>query len=114
MADRRRQPRAIAHHPVAYQCMDREDISVHQGTTLNLSDGGLALVLGDELRIDETLALEIDPGDGKRALQAVAKVAWCEPYEEGGFRVGVEFLWIDSPTLSMATSMMPLVPWPFV
>jgi len=114
MAERRRQPRADAAHPVTYQRVDHVGALPCQATTVNLSDHGLALLVAQELAVDETLALEIDPGPGKRAVQAVAKVAWCERVDEGGFRVGVEFLWIDSPSLSMATSMMPLVPWPFI
>jgi len=110
--DRRSQPRTYLQHSISYRRVDqKEPGEAIQTHTLNFSDGGLAFESAEFMELDETLALEIQADPHKPPVQAVAKVAWREKHD-GGFRVGVEFLWIGCPSLSMATSMMPLVPWP--
>jgi c-di-GMP-binding flagellar brake protein YcgR len=83
-----------------------------EAQTLDLSNGGLALVSAQSLQAGETLVVSFSlPEDATRetdrspADQFVARkprlvamrgrIVWCEKYEGQDYRLGVEFLTVD-------------------
>ncbi len=115
MGERRKLPRSNADHRVTYRKVDREDEDTrHDCTTLNASDGGLCIRIEEELREDETLALEIDADSNKPVINAVARVAWCRSEDDGNaYQAGIEFLWIGSPLMNPAGGLCVNSLWSF-
>jgi c-di-GMP-binding flagellar brake protein YcgR len=76
--------------------------------TKDLGLGGIALVVHEELEIGKEIQVKIDlpsiqdlfSGDdeneslsaAEKTVNLLSKVAWCRPYEEGTFLIGVQFL----------------------
>ncbi len=67
----------------------------------NISAGGLALLLDEQLAIDTPLQLQIKLPDLKASIRAIAQVVWQKDFESAGvepkvhFTTGIEFTGIS-------------------
>ncbi|NND67402.1 MAG: PilZ domain-containing protein [Halioglobus sp.] len=54
--------------------------------TLNVSRGGLLVLLDREVPVGAILQIGVDLADGDQTLYLAAEVRWCAPAEESGMR----------------------------
>ena len=60
--------------------------------TIDLSEGGLGLILKSPLAINQEIPIELDLGDQKEPLLVIGKVQWVKPISGShNYRVGVAF-----------------------
>ena len=115
MQDRRRHTRKDRSYPVEYCTVDRgeRERGAVPTTTVNLSEGGLAIVAKSPLRTGGTLSLELKPDPQQRPVLAIGRVAFCR--EEGGEWVaGLELCWVDGGAFSPDAAVLPQMNWSFL
>ena len=96
--DRHETPRSTKRTPVVrrveYSPYPRNDASEHLsvGFTANESRGGVCMLTHETHPIGQPLRISVREVDGSPRLEAIARVAWCNPDPGGRIAVGLEFL----------------------
>ena len=100
--ERRRFPRLTGNFSLKYKTIN-ENTSIQayrMGTTCDLARGGLRFLTTEELKIGDTLAIQLTIPAGNRVIAALTEVLRVTPIEtdtaeeaSGQFEVGVCFLW---------------------
>ena len=100
--ERRRSPRFSVDLPIEYSRVEASE--KNPGRTVNASEGGLMLFLGQKLEVGQELRIKIFFHSEPRlhSLEVKGKVAWTEiPFaREGDYRCGVQFTQIAAEDLA--------------
>jgi hypothetical protein len=99
--ERRKWPRILTEHLVAYTRLDEEAVPDEAGVarTLDLSRGGLVLEMIHPLEVGSCLELKMVTGD--RILKAEGQVVYSEDMRDDRWRVGVCFTEIADEDLAI-------------
>lgn len=62
------------------------------GMSLNESDTGLCIVLGEEIEAGSMLRIVVRGVDGRPTHDMVTRVVWCKPNQDGRIRAGLAYL----------------------
>jgi hypothetical protein len=96
--ERRKHPRIAVNLPVEYWKVN--ETRIRAGCTGDISEGGVLLHLPEQMEIGQELRLRlfVDSGLDFLSIEALAQVVWKDLNikNEGGCRVGVEFLDISA------------------
>lgn len=66
--------------------------SYKEGLTVNISQGGLCILISDRMNKGDILRVEFYlPGEEKNVIEAVGRIVWQEQQADG-YLTGVEFL----------------------
>jgi c-di-GMP-binding flagellar brake protein YcgR len=100
--ERRRSPRFSVDLPIEYSRIEASE--QNPGRTVNVSEGGLMLFLGQKLEVGQNLKIKIFFHSEPRlhSIEVKGNVAWTEiPFaREGDYRCGVKFTQIASEDLA--------------
>ena len=92
--ERRMHPRFMVELPVEY-CRSN-DSRLRPGHTLNFSEGGLMVLVSEQIEMGESLAMKIyfSAASGLVTIAATVKVIWAdtEPKENGYYRFGMRYV----------------------
>jgi len=91
---RRASKRSPVVRVVEYSPYPRRDASQHLevGFTANESRGGLCMLTKRSHAVGEPLRISVREVDGETRLDAIARVAWCNPDAGDRVAVGLEFI----------------------
>jgi c-di-GMP-binding flagellar brake protein YcgR len=103
--DRRQYPRFAQSLEVKYSVMKRQDSKNYNGKTMDISKGGVKLILDEKLSSGVLLALKIALPNPGHMVEVIGEVVWTEDAsdinEESGkrfFYSGVKFSSIKDPS----------------
>lgn len=98
-SERRAYPRLDSSVNVRYKLIgDKEELKEKDmhleklSITMNISGGGIALTVPEELSVSSIIDLEIDLPDGKDLIRCLGKVAWTKKLAQSFYEVGLCFL----------------------
>ena len=90
---KRKYPRFSKNCSVRFKVVELEEMP-NEGTTVNISGGGLCFRSDEEVPAGKLLAFEIDIPNAPSTVMAMGKVLWVKKLEDGSFENGVEFWWL--------------------
>lgn len=98
--ERRKFPRLNLTVDIEYSVLRKEPSSKVEGQSKNLSSGGICLIVYEEVKIGDSLALVINLPEGERPIQAKGMVKWIGEFilsadKKNSWDVGVEFIGIN-------------------
>jgi len=98
--ERRKFPRLNLAVDIEYSVLRKEPSSKAEGQSKNLSSGGICLIVYEEVKIGDSLALVINLPEGERPIQAKGMVKWIGEFilsadKKNSWDVGVEFIGIN-------------------
>jgi c-di-GMP-binding flagellar brake protein YcgR len=92
--ERRRYPRFLLNLPLEYSHLD-SSIS-YSSRTINVSEGGLMICVGERLKAGQHLNLKIfcPCGSTMLTIKTIVEVRWTDEYlgKDGNYRHGVKFI----------------------
>jgi hypothetical protein len=91
--DRRAFPRRQIRGTACCRLINRPFSRGVVGRLVDISQGGVGILVPGCFQIGDVLALEVSPVTARRPLARAAEVRWAELQPEGGQRVGCS--WID-------------------
>jgi c-di-GMP-binding flagellar brake protein YcgR len=106
--ERRRHPRFAIDLPIEYWKIRHFKSCPSRAT--NVSEGGLLVLLSEQLEIGQNLRLNLfaDAGPGLNSIEAVVEVVWKDIHldKDGEYRTGVKFLDISAEHLDELKSFL--------
>jgi hypothetical protein len=99
----RRQERRCILRMVDFSPFPRASANEQAGTGFakNESASGLCIAVESVQTVSALLRVLVRGVDGTPTRDAIARVAWCRPQQEGGFHVGLELMRESSPRMLM-------------
>jgi len=106
--ERRRHPRFVVDLPVEYWKIKNFKSCPSRAT--NVSEGGLLILLAEQLEIGQNLRLNlfVDAGPDLNSIEAVVQIVWTDIHvgKDGEYRTGVKFLDISAEHLGELKSFL--------
>jgi len=90
------------------------DAIPHAIQLIDISRGGIGLVAQEEMQTGDTCAIAFDAtvNHESRRINVWAKVAYCCPLPEAGFRIGVHFRDYDTHSRTHIEQLCDTSGWP--
>jgi len=99
--EKRRYPRFVVDLPIEYWKI--RNFKSCPSRVVNLSEGGLMILLSEQLEIGQNLRLNlfVDPGANLNPIEAVVEVVWKDIHlgEDGLYRIGGKFVDISEKNM---------------
>jgi len=90
---KRKYPRFSKNCQVRFKVVELDQMPM-EGTTVNISGGGLCFRSDDEMPAGSMLALEIRIPNAPAPVMAMGKLLWQKPLDDGSYENGLEFWWL--------------------
>ncbi len=87
-----RTDKRVSYH-LAVSCLG--PFTVLEGKTRNLSVHGVCITIGQRPEVDKGLLLIFKVPTRNRPFAVCARVRWARPGEGGGYRCGLEHIWMS-------------------
>ena len=90
---KRKYPRFSKNCQVRFKVVELDEMPM-EGTTVNISGGGLCFKSDEQIPAGKMVALEIQIPNAPATVMAMGKILWHKQLDDGSYENGLEFWWL--------------------
>jgi len=90
---KRKYPRFSKNCQLRFKVVELDEMPM-EGTTVNISGGGLCFRSDEKIPAGKMLAVEITIPNAPSTVMAMGKILWHELLDDGSYENGLEFWWL--------------------